>query len=285
MHAPEQMLDPQVWLLWLAAAMSVPLLSRNPFPLVAAIMAVIYVRAAWSSAANRLGGRGFVALLIAIAGVSTVVNVLTAPFGEQVIATLPGWWPGAGVLTFNALLYGLLTGLAIVTIVLAATTAAALIDWPAMLRLLPQQFLSLAVAASVAWSFIPQTVLTLGDIRDAQWARGIAPRSGRAVLPLVMPLLTTSLDRATTMAEALESRGFGGETESGQRRSRRPAVLTVAAITLAVPSVYLIVDGQRWPAGVCAVLCVAAASFGFRQPEVTITAAGIADADGRFGTP
>ena len=262
--APEQTLDPRVWLLWLGAAMLPPLLSRNPFPLLAVMLAVVYVRAAWSASPNRLGGRGFAALLLVIVTFSTVLNGLTAPFGEQIIVTLPGWWPGTGVLTLNALVYGLLTGLAIVSIVLAATTAAALIDWPATLRLLPHQFLTLAVAASVAWSFIPQTVLTLRDIRDAQWARGVAPRSGRAVLPLVMPLLTTSLDRATTMAEALESRGFGGENRGKRHSSMRPAVLLVSGLTLAVLAVYLYFDGMRWSALVCAGLSLSAIGFALR---------------------
>ncbi|CAA9554292.1 MAG: hypothetical protein AVDCRST_MAG33-1154, partial [uncultured Thermomicrobiales bacterium] len=113
-------LDPRVWLGWLSAVTVPALVGRNPFPLLALLIVVLVVRSAWAPALSRDAGWTLIlrfAVLVSI--VSVLFNVLTAPFGDQVIATMPAWWPLGDVVTVNALLYGLLSAVAIVVILLA----------------------------------------------------------------------------------------------------------------------------------------------------------------------
>ncbi len=229
--------------------MIIPALAgRNPFPLVALLIVVVVVRSAWAPALARDTGWALIVRLAVIASVISVIfNVLTAPFGDQVLLQLPGWWPLGDVVTANALVFGLLSAIAIVVIILAGTTVGSLADWPALLRSVPARFLSLAVAGSVAWAFVPQTIGTLRDIRDAQRVRGITVASARTLVPIIVPLLATSLERATTMAEALEARGFGGSAALPQRGVGRASLLPIAApigLTLLIAGAYLLLDGS-----------------------------------------
>ena len=77
------------------------------------------------------------------------------------------------------------------------------------MRLLPERMAALAVAGSVAWSYLPRTTAALVEIREAQMARGYRPRGIRDAAPLVIPLLAGGLERAMITAEALEARAFG----------------------------------------------------------------------------
>lgn len=241
-------LDPRVWLVWMAAVIVPALAARNPFPLLALLIVVVVVRAAWAPALARGTGWSFILRFAVIASlVSVLFNVLTAPFGDQILLELPGWWPFGDVVTANALVYGLLSAVAVVVIILAGTTAGLLADWPELLRSVPARFLPLAVAGSVAWAFVPQTVATLRDIRDAQRVRGISLASTRTLVPILVPLLATSLERATTMAEALESRGFGGSADRfgtvASYRGLRSFAAPVGLTTMVVGA-YLLLDGM-----------------------------------------
>ena len=247
-------LDPRVWLVWLAAVIVPALAGRNPFPLLTLLVVVVVIRSAWAPALARATGWSVILRFAVIASVLSVLfNVLTAPFGDQVLVRLPGWWPLGDVVTANALVYGLLSAVAVVVIILAGTTAGLLADWPELLRSVPARFLPLAVAGSVAWAFVPQTVSTLRDIRDAQRVRGIQIASARTLVPILVPLLATSLERATTMAEALESRGFGGSADrsGGDRRlvGRRSLVAPIG-LTAMVVGAYLLLDGSPLDGGV-----------------------------------
>ncbi len=246
-------LDPRVWLVWLTAVLVPTLAARNPFPLLALMIVVVVVRAAWAPALARDTGWSFILRFAVIASlISILFNVLTAPFGDQVLLDMPGWWPFGDVVTANALVYGLLTAVAIVIIILAGTTAGLLADWPELLRSVPARFLPLAVAGSVAWAFVPQTVSTLRDIRDAQRVRGIRLASARTLVPILVPLLATSLERATTMAEALESRGFGGSAARFGKVRRHLGFRSFPApvgLTATIVGSYLLIDGSpRWGA-------------------------------------
>ncbi len=242
---PPRPLDPRAWLLWAAAAVIPPLLGRNPWPIAATLLAIICVWAVWSPGAAGRRWRPLLRLAFVFGVVGVVFNVLTVRAGDVVIGRLPESWPIiGGALTLNALVFGLLGALAIFTLVAVSATLGVVLDWTLAIRLLPDRMAPLAVAGSVAWSYLPQTTLALGEIRDAQMARGFRPRGARDVLPLLMPLLGGGLERAMMTAEALEARAFGapltGDAQTGSWR----LIALLIGLTATATGAYVLVLGS-----------------------------------------
>ena len=241
-------LDPRAWLLWLVAASLPALVGRNPFTLLAVLLTVLGVRSVWGTTPRFASWQAVVRLALVFAAVSVLFNVLTVHVGDRVIVTLPDQIPLiGGILTLNALVYGLLSGLALLVLVLIGTTVAAVLDWMALLRLLPARLATLAVASSVAWTLMPRMLVAFTEIREAQAARGHQPRRLRDAVPLLTPLLAGGLERSFQLAEALEARGFGAHAVPGAW-SWRQGTVTVVALTAAVTGAYLLAVGQAGPA-------------------------------------
>ncbi|MFT4037735.1 MAG: energy-coupling factor transporter transmembrane component T [Thermomicrobiales bacterium] len=242
-------LDPRAWLLWAVAASLPPLLGRNPWPIAATLLAVAAAWAVWSSGVAARRWRPLLRLALLFGGVSVVFNLLTVHAGNVALATLPEHWPViGGPLTLNALVFGLLSALAIFTLVAVSATLGVALDWTLMIRLLPERMAPLAVAGSVAWSYLPQTTLAVGEIRDAQAARGFRPRGVRDALPLVLPLLGGGLERAMMTAEALEARGFGAHLSAATRWRPWQVVLLLLGLTAAITGAFVLALGEL-PAG------------------------------------
>lgn len=218
-------LDSRTWLVWGVCCMVPMLIGRHPMLVFAMFCVVVAVRmVSIPPTAIRWGWIIRIAILFAAIGV--VFNALTVRSGNQVAVHLPILdWP----ITWNAIAYGIVSGFAMVTLVLIGTTTAAGLDWIALTRVLPARMAPLAVSGSVAWSFLPAASQAFTDIREAQAARGHQIRSVRDVLPIMVPLLDGSLNRALTMSETLETRGFGasGAVEVKQAGSTLFGILTV----------------------------------------------------------
>lgn len=94
-----------------------------------------------------------------------------------------------------------------------------------------------------ALQIIPQTLEMAGRIQDAQRARGLEtqgslPRRARAYLPLMLPLVLSSLVATQERAMALEVRGFGLKVKRIARYEFFDSTLQRAlrwALALAVP--------------------------------------------------
>jgi energy-coupling factor transport system permease protein len=202
--------DSRAWVAWGAAAMLPPLLGRNPWVLLEVLVIVLVVRAIWIPPATAQGMGWFLRVAGVFVVMGVVFNVLTVHAGTTVLATLPGSWPiVGGDLTLNALVYGVLGGVALFSLVLTGITVGTLVSWIDLFHALPPRLAPIAVTGSVAWSFLPQLATTWQNIREAQTMRGHRLRGARDILPLVTPLLASSLDRSLMMAEVLEARGFG----------------------------------------------------------------------------
>jgi energy-coupling factor transport system permease protein len=245
MKVRDQNLDPRAWLAWATAASAPALLGRNPWPLAATLLAVCAVRMAWAHrAADGRSWTIYARIALAFAAISIVFNVLTVRAGDRVIAELPESLPiVGGELSVNAAVYGALSGLALLLLVLVGSTLATLLDWSAIVRLMPPSLTNIAVAGSIAFTFLPQTAIAYGEIREAQLARGHRVRGARDLLPIIVPMIGGGLERAITLAEALESRGFGAKSGVQTTGSWRRYVLalSLAGATIAV---YLSVSGR-----------------------------------------
>jgi energy-coupling factor transporter transmembrane protein EcfT len=245
-------IDPRAWLCWAGGAMLVPLMGRNPFALLSVLLAVLAVREALPPDA-RIGWSWIVRLGVVFAAFSVVFNVLTVRTGDRVIGTIPGWVPLIdGNLTVNSVVFGLLSGLAVLAMVLIGITLAAVLNWSAVLRLLPQSLSGAGVAGSVAFSFFPQMVATYREIVDAQAMCGYELRGPRDYLNLAPLLLSGGIERAVTMSELLESRGFGGAPAPA--RSRLGTLAPATGLGAFCIGVYLFAVGEPLAALIAVVL-------------------------------
>lgn len=218
------------WALWFAAVVVVPLTSRNPLYLTLDLLVVLAV---FLSLPRRSGQTSAWRLFAFIgsggATLSIGFNVLTVHVGDRVFARLPDDLPiVGGPLTVNALVYGAISASAIATVLFGAATFNSAVRHADLVRLLPGSLSRFGVAAGIALLFVPQTIASARDIYDAQRARGHHFRRLGDARAFVVPLLSTSLERALLLSEALETRGFGASAIA-QQPSRHRALLSVGA--------------------------------------------------------
>jgi len=252
----QERLDPRAWLLWGLAMSLVPMLGRNPYPLIAGLIVALTVRSTMSGRDGAGWGRLLkLAAIFAVIGV--LFNLVTYHGGDREIAVVPGWVPIAGgPLTVNAVVYGVLSGLALVLLVTVWSTIAQHIDWSDIVRLTPASLSGITIAGSIAFTLVPKTIEAFTDIREAQAMRGFRARSPRDIVPFVTPLLTTGLERAVTLSEALESRGYGGPVRQEGTSSARMLGL-VALLTGLAAGAFLISTGRVAYGGVALLAAVA----------------------------
>lgn len=264
-------LDSRAWLAWAVAAMLPALLGRNPFLLVELLIIVLIVHTVWANA-NSFGGiHWFVRIAAAFSLIGIIFNVLTVHAGTSVFATLPESWPLiGGVLTLNALLYGVASGIALFTLVLIGTTVGSLVNWMDLFHVMPPRLAPIAVAGSVAWAFLPQTAVAFRQIRESQEMRGHRVHGVRGLLPLIVPLISGALERALSVAEALEARGFGAslDLEATRRETgRRAPILVICALVLLISGAFGTLTGNLRTGLFMLVIGAAVIGINLRLPD------------------
>jgi len=221
---------PIAWLAWLVAAALPALSTRNPLYLCLVLLAagVTFTALRDRSPAARSWG-SFVRLGAMLWLFTIPFALLTAHYGRIILFRLPANWPVVGgPITGEALIYGFSSGLALVTLLLVFAVFNIAVDQASLLRMTPAFIYQTGVVAAIAVAFVPQMVAAWQAIREAQQVRGHRLRGVRDLLPLILPLLVTALERAMQLAESMEARGFGHqiiEVGSGRRIAGQLAVL------------------------------------------------------------
>jgi energy-coupling factor transport system permease protein len=219
------------WLVWAVSSAALALTIRNPLYLLLIALATWLVHVAlYQRSSLAQSWRSLVKLGAFIWIIAIPFSALMIHQGAIVLFRLPTNWPlVGGPITLEAILYGLVNGLAlwIVLAIFAAFNMA--VDASQLLRLAPPFLYQAGVVASIALTFMPQMLISAQEIREAQRLRGHRFRGWRDLLPLFLPLLTTALEHAIQLAESMESRGFGGEltgmtAQQGNRLKLRMAL-------------------------------------------------------------
>ena len=203
------------WLAWLVAAVVPAFTLRNPLYLALVLGAawIVYAVLGRSSPLGSSWG-SFVKLGLFLFALTIPFNALSIHIGQIVLFRLPESWPiVGGAITLEAVIAGIVSGLNLLTILVVFAAFNAVVDHYQLLRATPAFLFQTGVVLSIAITFVPQMVLSAREIREAQRIRGHRFRSLRDLLPLVMPLLASSLERAIQLAETMEARGFGSSVE------------------------------------------------------------------------
>lgn len=260
-----QTLDPRAWLVWGIAASLPPLVGRNPFMLAVTLVSVVIVRVAVGrTIESGPSTAGLIKLAAVFVAIGVVFNVLTVHSGDVVLATIPDALPLiGGDITLNAIVFGVLGGIAILSLVIAGLTVASSLEWSTVMRLLPDSLVSLGVAGSIAFTFFPQTITSFRELREARLVRGSPVRTPRDFANLAAPMLASGLDRAVTLSELLETRGLGS-TPAPARRSQWRSLSMAVGLAALCATAYLFAVGQLAQAGGALLAAVAAAVIVFR---------------------
>lgn len=242
-------IGPGAWLLWFLAAGAVPLTGRHPYHLALVLLVVMIVHLT----IPERDGAGRSWRLFAYVGSSVSVlsigfNVLTVHTGDEPFADLPGGLPIiGGQLTYNALVYGVSSAIAISSLLFAAATFNTAVRHAELIRRIPRPFQQLGVAGAIALNYVPQTMQAARDIYDAQRARGRSMRGVGDARAFLVPLLGNGLERAFQMSEAMETRGYGRQHEEAGRtlldRLRAPLAIGLAILSLPLVATGRLLEG------------------------------------------
>ena len=136
----------------------------------------------------------------------------------------------AGSVTFAAL-----EGLRLATILVVFGTFNAVTDPFGVVRLAPRRFHEPALAAALALSIAPRTVVGVHQVREAQRLRGIHVSALRSLPALAVPVLANGMEDALALAESMDARGHGRGTRTRYRPQRwtAPAAATAATASIA----------------------------------------------------
>ncbi len=247
------------------------LVGRNPFLLAVTLICVLIVRYVTIRFATAFPAKGVIRLAVIFIGVGVVFNALTVRAGDVTIIDIPGTVPIlSGPVTLNAVVYGVLSGAAILTLVVVGVTTASVLDWSALMRSLPESLTGVGVAGSIAFTFFPQVVASFRDMREARVVRGLPLDGPRDYLTLISPLLTAGLERAVSLAELLETRGFGSALAVPSERNLRQGIAVSIGLTAACCAAYAFALGEIGVAFLLLTLTVGSAfgATGVRSPHI-----------------
>ena len=208
------------WVVWLVAAAVPAFTLRNPLYL-ALVLGAAWIVFATLGRTTVVGSSwgGFVKLGLFLAALAIPFSALSMHAGQIVLFRLPAGWPiVGGPITLEAVIAGVVNALALFTILVVFAAFNAVVDHYQLLRATPGFLFQAGVVVSIAITFVPQMVLSARDIREAQRIRGHRFRGIRDLVPLVIPLLANSLERAIQLAETMEARGFGSAVDPLSRR-------------------------------------------------------------------
>jgi energy-coupling factor transport system permease protein len=225
---------------WCAALAAAVLAARHPVVLIALLLVVIAAAAA--AHVGREVARTALWLLpwaLVIAG----VNLLVVRDGLTVLARLGNLPPFGQVdLTLEALVYGLLFGLRLLTISVVFALFTAAVDPDDLLRMLRRVSVRSALAATLATRLVPVLAHDAARVDEARRCRADGGGTGAgARLAVLRAIATGALDRALDVAATLEVRGYGSARRgrSGPPRpwSRHDLAFAASATGLAALTV------------------------------------------------
>ncbi len=250
-------LSPFVVPAWVAAVVLGVLVLEHPIALLALCIATVPVAVGsgvlrpWASTMRYVLWMGLAIV---------VINAIVSNQGSHVLLQAGFSLPLLGTprLTVEALAYGAAMAVRLAAIISAFTLLNLCVHPDDLMRVairLRLPYRSVLVT-SLSTRFIPVLLADAATIMDAQRSRGLEFDRGDVIErarnrgALILPLLSNSLDRATQVAEAMESRAYGS---SARRTFYRDAPLlaedVVALVLLGVAAALAVAAG---PLGLCA---------------------------------
>jgi energy-coupling factor transport system permease protein len=245
------------WLGWaLAGAAAVQLAPSPVYVALVVGIAWLVVEVHAEDGPYRRAFPALVALGVVFSLVRVVLAALTTHNGIDVWATLPqvtvpdllGGFTLGGSIKAGIVLQALASGFTIVGMMAVFGAFNAVASHYELVQSSPRAFHELGLVTTVALAFVPSTIESVSAVREADRARtgGNVVRRGR-VLRLVVPVLERGMERAISLSESMDARGFGYGGVS--RRDRASSWCGLAAL-IALAGAFLALVGRATPAAI-----------------------------------
>ena len=219
--------NPLAWCAWTIAALSIAFVDRNPF--LQGLLLLVIVNTWLAYRRNRMP---YLRIGLALAIIPIVFSVALSRFGQHLIVVLPPVPIVGGPWTWEALVFGASSGIALLLTVAVFAVLQATVRSADLLPLLPRPLYRAGTAFALSLAFAPKTLASFQSIREARQLRG-ARTGWRSAPGLLMPLLLTTLEQALQYGESLDARGYGSRQRSLYRPLRwSPLDLLVVAASL-----------------------------------------------------
>lgn len=198
------------WVAWMIVSLVFLLSTRNPFYL---LISTVLLLLLGQNLANKKDQTAWVVqnfrFLTTMILLSTLINALFTHVGQAVLFTIPEQWPlVGGNITLESIAYGAINGLVIGNIYLLFNIFNQALSIQQITRLIPRAFHSIAMIVTIALTFFPSIQERTREIKEAQMIRGNPMKKAADWLPILMPLLITSLEKAFLLSESMTTRGF-----------------------------------------------------------------------------
>lgn len=193
---------------------------------------------------NGKGAKTTFAFLIPTLLLVTVFNALFAHYGVTPLFFLPS----GNAITLEAMLYGLSTGVMVVTVFLWLGCYNAVVTQDKFLSLFGRRFPTVALLISMTLRFIPMFAKRFRMVEQAQ--KGIGNETENRwqnVFRNVLVVASWSVENAIETADSMKNRGYGlpGRTSFGLQSWRlRDTVLTVWMALMHSAMIFGIVTGR-----------------------------------------
>ncbi len=207
------------WLCWALAAAAVLQVAPSALYVAVVLLVAVLVVEVHGRAGRFAKTFPFFLALGAVFGVVRVtIAALTTHDAGQVLFTLPsatlprvlGGFTVGGTVELEVILRSASEAFGIVAMIAVFGAWNAVVSHDEVLQSVPRAFHELGLIVSVALAFVPSTLASVGATREADNARtgGVLVRRGRLVR-LVVPVLESGMERAVSLSESMDSRGFG----------------------------------------------------------------------------
>jgi len=199
-----------VWILWLSFNIVFLLSTRNPIYLFIVLIGLFLAgNRLVRKSQNPLWLRNNLRFLITMVLLSTVINALFTHTGRTILFSLPqNWLLIGGNITVESIFYGAVNGMVIGALYLLFNVINTALSIKQITHLIPKVFHPIAMTVTIALTFFPSIQHRIREIKEAQMIRGNRMKKLSDWLPIVLPLLITSLEKAIMLAESMTARGF-----------------------------------------------------------------------------
>lgn len=203
------------WILWLLASVGLTLSTRNPLYLSIQMVSLLLLGLNMTKQKNQMHWLlQNIRFLLTMLLISSLVNVFFTHTGSTNLFSLPDHWILiGGNITLESLVYGLINGLIIGSIFVAFNILNLALSIKQLTHLIPGVLRPVAMIVSISLTFIPSIQQRANEIKEAQVIRGNQMKKIRDWLPILLPLLISSLENSVNLSESMTSRGFQTQPE------------------------------------------------------------------------